>query len=390
MKRLTALLLAAVMMLSAVGCKESGGSHGGPGGTETNGPETETGTGQTETDPPQTEPPETQTEYKEPELAVSKTKGMELAERTFTFDDGMYFTMTMPRDWEISIGGYGSGYIIYIYDPKDPTLQVYYSICGNGMLKSQYAYDWYNSVYPYSIFSGMIVNESATVEEFFKDYKDLTDAYAVWEPNYAGTTFPWMKDFSVIESWELDDMYYDIALDDKMFHATFTDGITGDAGEGMFCAAITEGEVISYPDFDGGNYFYFNCAFVTAPYGMLQEYYPLLTEILGSIEFTPSFLKKASQNQLKGSIDASLYNRLIEDTAQVMADDFEAGQEIYKIQANEYADRRDGFERYLDTETNMVLRVEKGVMDGYDGERYIRVEEGSEAYGWPVEGYVYY
>ena len=184
-------------------------------------------------------------------------------------------------------------------------------------------------------------------------------------------------------------MYASVALDNKAIHAQFTDTLSQQKGEGMFTGAVMNLLTMMDPGYDCGVYGIYSMTGITAPYGMLNEYSPVLTEILGSIQYTDAFIQAVAHEENITMENARQVNQTMQETMNIVTNGWNARQKTYDILSQEYSDSTMGYDRYLDTETNEVYRVELGALDHYDGSRYQKIEQGSNYYTEPVSGYIY-
>ena len=119
------------------------------------------------------------------------------------------FTALVPEGWQITTGGTDWYLWTRIYDPSNPSLQVFTAISTTGILKSDKAkafYEWaYDISYEKTLYAStkdMVVNEDGDVEEFFEDYMDYIAWIAQYDPTFAGFDFPLIQDFEDIEDWD--------------------------------------------------------------------------------------------------------------------------------------------------------------------------------------------
>ncbi|MBO7698844.1 MAG: hypothetical protein J6S38_07425 [Erysipelotrichaceae bacterium] len=327
---------------------------------------------------------------------VQMTKAQQLQSTLIEREYEGIFTVTLPENWTITTGGADWYLWIRMYDPSDPNLQVFTTISTTGILKSQKAkefYEWAYSVsgddYLYGPTRNMIVNESGTMKEYFEDYMDYIDWIAKYDPTFSGFDFPLISNFQEIESWTVNDMYSEIAMDNRLIHCEYTEGLSQARSEGLFNGCFTNGLVMMDPGYDCGFYTVYNIDGISAPYGMLGEYQSLLTSILNSIEYSESWLKTAAQNQQISIESARQVNQIMQQTSQIIVDGWNQRQASYDRISQAYSDATLGYDRYYDTETGDVYRVEYGVMDNYSGNRYQLIENDSDLYSLPVTGYIY-
>ena len=327
---------------------------------------------------------------------VEKTKAQQLKDTLAERNFDNIFTATLPQSWNISVGGADWYLWIRMYDPADPALQVFTTISTTAILKSQRArefYEWALSVsgdeYLYGSTSRMIVNESGTMKEYFEDYMDYIDWIAKYDPTFAGFDFPLISDFTEIESWDVDDMYSSIALDNRLIHCEYKEGLSQARAEGLFNGCFTNGISVMDPGYDCGFYTVYNISGISAPYGMLAEYQEVLNGILNSIQYTESWLETAARNQQISIESARQVNQILQQTSKIIVDGWNQRQASYDRISQAYSDSTLGYDRYYDTETGEVYRVEYGAMDNYTGDRYQLIENDSDLYSLPVSGYIY-
>ena len=79
----------------------------------------------------------------------------------------------------------------------------------------------------------------------------------------------------------------------------------------------------------------------------------------------------------------------MQQTSQIIIDGWNQRQASYDRISQAYSDATLGYDRYYDTVTGDVYRVEYGIMDGYNGDRYQLISENSDLYSLPVTGYIY-
>ena len=306
------------------------------------------------------------------------------------------FTALVPEGWQITTGGTDWYLWTRIYDPSNPSLQVFTAISTTCILKSDKAkafYEWaYDISYDKTLYAStkdMVVNEDGDVEEFFEDYMDYIAWIAQYDPTFAGFDFPLIKDFEDIEDWDIDNELSAIAKDNKMIHAEFNEGLSMQRSEGLFTATFTEGISMMDPGYDCGFYILYNINGITAPYGMLVEYEEVLRKIIGSIAYTEDFVNTAMRNQQTVFENAMQINQIMQQTSQIIVDGWNDRQKTYDRISQAYSDSTLGYDRYYDTVTGEVYRVEYGVMDNYTGDRYQLIENDSDLYSLPVSGYVF-
>lgn len=329
-------------------------------------------------------------------VKIVETKAETLSKSMKQYNYGDLITMMIPSGWEVSIGGYNMYTWIRAYDPADPTLQVFAMLKVNMLLKNDSAKAFYENYYRisgnnvlYKAWAEAVVNSSGTVREFFeKDFEDYCVFLSQNEATYAEFYYPQLSEFTVLEEQDVTNYLSSIALDNKYIHATFTDTLTREKGEGLFTGTLVNLLTMMDPGYDCGVYGIYNLTGMSAPYGMLGEYEPVLMTILNSIQYTDKFVNSVAEEEQITAENARIINSYMQETMNIVNSGWEARQKSYDIKSQEYSDAALGYDRYLDTETNQVYRVEYGAMDGYDGNRYQKIDQGSSYYTEPVSGYI--
>lgn len=333
---------------------------------------------------------------KETTVTIQETRAEQLAKTMKQIKYGDLITMNIPASWEVSIGGYNMGTWIHAYDPADPTLQVFTGLKLNMLLKNDKAKAYWESRYRASGQSPLlkgwgeaVVNSSGTVREFFEsDFGAYCQYLTSTDPSFAGFYYPSLERFQVLEEYNVTNMFSSVAVDNKLIHATFTDQLSQGNGEGMFAGSLVDLLPMMDPGYDAGVYGIYTMTGMSAPYGMLGEYLPLLSSILNSIEYSDTFIESVAQEEQITIENARQVNTYMQQTMDIVTEGWNARQKSYDIQSQQYSDSVLGYDRYLDTETNEVYRVEYGALDGYQGSRYQKIDQGSAYYTEPVAGYI--
>ncbi len=328
-------------------------------------------------------------------MKIGQTYAGKLSETMRTATYNGFVTISMPQSWNVAIGGANTGTWIRCYDPAEPSLQVYFMIHANVILKNPAAKQYYitaNSL-PGNVipvyFAYAPVNTSATLEEFYTDnYNEYISMLAGYEPAFSGFYFPQISSFSVIERMPARRFLPVTPLDNQVLHAEFRDGLTNTESEGMFFGSVFDEVTIKDTGIDTGFYGIYSLTGMSAPKGMLKEYLPLLQYILNSFAFTDAFISGCAAAQGIDRKNMEFINSMMAETSSVIVNGWNQRQTTYDILSQEYSDSIMGYDRYLDTDTNEVYRVELGLMDHYDGKRYVKLEQGSDRYTDPIAGYI--
>jgi hypothetical protein len=80
--------------------------------------------------------------------------------------------------------------------------------------------------------------------------------------------------------------------------------------------------------------------------------------------------------------------RIGEEIADMISEAYWSRQNEYDIISQQTSDAILGYERIEDIETGKIYRADPSSLDGYDGTRYQKLDENSELYNRPVDGYI--
>lgn len=328
-------------------------------------------------------------------LSFEPTRAQRLNETLHEVNYGDLFTIQIPESWQLSAGGTEMFLWLRAYDPAEPTLQVYATLKTGYFLKNQSAKQFYQNAYQmtgnkllYGETAALQVLEPATLEHFYQNYMEYISIIAEWEPTFAGFEYPQIDQFETMESMPVNNELSSIALDNQMIRGSFVETLSRQKGEGMFGGTVVDLISMMDPGYDCGFDTIYNLTAITAPYGMLGEYEELLTQIIRSVNYTDTYVTQVMQAQQITMENARQVAAMTAESSRIITDGWNARQKTYDIKSQEYSDATLGYDRYLDTETNQVYRAELGVMDGYDGTRYQKLDQGSPYYTEPVAGYI--
>ena len=328
------------------------------------------------------------------EVVIEKTNAELLEEHMVNYNHQDIFSVTAPGTWEVSTGSYDMFYWIHLYDPNNENLQVFTLIEATAILKNQDAKDYYqyvlNATGNSAVFgtsANAIVLEPATTENFYQHFMDYCSFVSTNEPTYADFYFPQITNFETIEAFDIDDIYTPVALDNKLLHASFDHPLTMEKGEGLFTAAVTEGLVMTDPGYDCGYYNIYNVTGISAPYGMLNEYEDILRRIVGSIQYSDTFIETCSRNQGNIMQSASYVNQIMQDTSNIITEGWNQRQRSYDVISQKYSDAILGYERVRDIhDPEKIYRAYNGFMDSEDAAGFEYVTD--DDYSKVVSGYI--
>ena len=300
----------------------------------------------------------------------------QVAYQTYT-DPGGYFTMEIPRGWQVTTGLKPSGlidlisYAICLYDPNSPDRMLYFNLNCSGILKSEEARQWYADNYPSGPFAQSPVATEVSVKGFFEGMAGLYDYTSFRVKEYAGTN----------------------ALGGDVLRADVTSSLTGNTAEGLFSAVLMDSPYMvqknpfNYAEgmVDVGLLTMFDVVMETAPAGDFLNWQPILDHCLSSISFSEAFMTQRSEawRQVMGTSQEIMQTG--SEISDMIMDTWENSGRTGDILSQKQSDATLGYERVYDTETGEYLKAEEGFTDWYTGTRYQGVDT-DEAYLSPLSG----
>jgi hypothetical protein len=127
---------------------------------------------------------------------------------------------------------------------------------------------------------------------------------------------------------------------------------------------------------------------LTAKAEEFPEWEPVLTYCLGTVNYTQEFIdvRNRQWKQFMNAVSESI--RIGEEIADMISEAYWSRQNEYDIISQQTSDAILGYERIEDIETGKIYRADPSFLDGYDGTRYQKLDENSELYNRPVDGYI--
>ena len=319
------------------------------------------------------------------DVVISESPAVTLANKMVDYQDANgCFTAKVPQGWNVATCGYDMYYWIRIFDPSNPDLQVFTLLKTECLLMNQNTKKFYEdrrSLSLYTMFADMIVAEN--VEDFYSQFMDFCAFMGMYEPTYAGFEYPQINDFEVIDKYALNSNFLSVAIDDALIHANYMDNWTGTKCDGMFSGSLVNG-------FNAGGIgcnMMYNINAITAPYGLLNEYEPLLNSILSSINYTDTFVSTVQTDLSIKAAGAAALNQTLQQTSDIITSGWAARQETYDIASQKYSDATLGYERVYDVETGDIYKANNGFMDTEGIDKYF-MQATDEMYTQPISGYI--
>ena len=129
---------------------------------------------------------------------------------------------------------------------------------------------------------------------------------------------------------------------------------------------------------------------LTAKAEEFPEWEPVLAYCSGTVNYTQEFIDERNRQwqQVQNAISESI--RIGEEIADMISEAYWSRQNTYDINSQKTSDSILGYERIEDTETGKIYRAEPSFLEDYEGTRYRRLDDGSDLYNRPIDGYIYW
>ena len=318
---------------------------------------------------------------------------------TERYDNGD-FSLDIPKGWTVTSGGAYMLHSIRVYDPENPINQMFVILKADCLLHSQAGKDAWQQNYnagntQAALFAKAVVLENPSTEGFFRIFPQYAAFVSDVEPDYAGYTFPQFNNFTVTERYPSTGPMKSSALGDEQLRAAFTEN--GKEGEGLFAASvvdfgsymISDGNVIGYQlqTADGGYYMAYNVVAVTAAKDTFIEWESVLTDCFKTLQYSDSFVSAANQASNEKVALAKQISQNFNATMDGFMSSWESRNKSQDIMSQKQSDAILGYERVYDTETNEIYKATNGFTDVYDGKRYQPVTDDN-MYAEPISGYI--
>ena len=317
-----------------------------------------------------------------PARKTFRVRPAEAARTTFVKyrDPSGYFSLDVPRGWQVKVGLKGSGqidlisYAIRVYDPKCPERELYFCLNNAIGVPSMEAHNWHVRNYgPNSHFAKMPVVSEPTAAGFF---------------TAMGPLFGY-RHFTVLERLRRSALGGDVVVAESVSAAS------GRKMQGVYHAVVKKmPQLVARNPFkplagqiDVGLMTEYSILSETAPKEEFLNWLPILDHVLTTISFTPQFheQRRAAWARVMGTSKYIMQNA--DAVRGMIMDSYRRRNATYDVLSQKRSDATLGYERVQDTETGEYYRAENGFTDWYDGTRY-RPATDNAAYLSPVSGYI--
>ncbi len=292
-------------------------------------------------------------------VMVKPTENASISFEDYTSDDG-YVSLKIPSGWKVRCTNTDTiVYTITVYHPENNNIKFTYTTTQT----SYESQDVIDMLVAYGGASKLPISPEATTLSLFENsgkffgYSGFEQIADLGSNGYGG---------SVIQA-----------------KATAKDST---ALEGLFSATVIDmgtnyvlGSNVMF-DLDEG------IMIMTAPEADFVNWQPVLSKIFESLSFSNGYWKE--RNAAWAQITKT--SQAISQSTKAMSDSvmssWEKRNNSYDIRSQAYSDATLGRERIYDKETGEVYYAKNGWYDSYSGNRYERVENGSELYNMAVTG----
>ena len=300
------------------------------------------------------------------------------------YDNGLV-SLKIPKGWKVEV--YPTDYIHYSFkvtNPEDSDYMLLFGLKLEGFFKSALAKETWNNYYPTSPLSKLPALPELTTSGFYSIWNDVSE---IVNADYKGY-FPLVSDFNVIETLGQSPM-----LGGDILRVNYTSE-NNKKVQGVVTATVKD--VGSYYVNVNFNPFsdkvdvwplnVYNVVLLTAPDEEFNNWYSILDNCLGSIEFSETFLKGFSNEEttLVSTIQAN--QKIYDGISDMIMDSWEKRNNSYDIISQKQSDATLGYERVYDTETGEVYKAYNGFTDSYKGERYKAITD--DMYTKSISGYI--
>ncbi len=355
-KRITALLLAALMIFSLAAC----------------------GKKEADSKTPQSDDTTTAAKISDVKITPSEAKQTKLVDYK-TAD----FSMKIPNGWSVTTGGSGMFHAIRVTDPKSPVNQIFFLLKAQPILHSETGRDYYNQSYQmyggnYNMMAAAPVLSPASTENFFRIFNSYAAFAKTYEPSYSSFDFPSFGSFKTVESFASSSTMKSNAISPALLRATFTD-TAGNNGEGLFTADVIDftGNTVSGFGIDAGFYMVYNIAAITCEENSFIEWKDILCQSLSSIDYSQSYVNSAIQQSNESTANAMQIRSELSTISDGIMDSWEKRNTSQDIISQKQSDATLGLERIYDTEKDEIYMAKNGWSDTNKDERFQLVTDDS-------------
>ena len=285
------------------------------------------------------------------------------------YDNGL-FSMQIPKGWQVSVGPFDYiHYTFMVYNPNNPSYQIYFNMKSEGYLKTEKMRNWYKGYYPTSPMAILPAIDPQTTEQFYKKFSE-----AMTPNNTDNFKFPVIKEFTLIDKIGTN------ITGGEIIRATYKNELD-ETVDGIFTTTIKEVSLYYVTALN-----VYTTIFYTTPENQLTEWQSILNYSLSTIEFSNTFINGFNNQEqiLMNTINnnSKIYNEM----SDIITKGWESRQSTYDIISQKQSDATLGYERVYDTDTGEIYKAKNGFMDNYHGKKYQSITD--EMYNLPTYGYI--
>lgn len=165
--------------------------------------------------------------------------------------------------------------------------------------------------------------------------------------------------------------------------------------EGLFTVTLSDVPMIvqrnlwdySAGTLDAGTMAAYDIIMETAPTDEFTSWAPVLDRILGSINFTQSFMTQRQQAWAQVNKASQYIMSVNSEISDMIMDTWESSSRTYDVISQKEHDNIMGYDRIYDTERGEYYQADSGFLDGYTGSRYELVTDDAGFWA-PVSGVI--
>ena len=311
-------------------------------------------------------------------MKVKKNEAAEVTFEKYTGPNG-YFTMEIPKGWQVSIGLKPDGaydiisYAITVSDPSHPERQLYFNLNNVSVLKTKEAHDWYVANYGADdTYSRMPYVTEQTTAGYFAA---MGDPYGY-------------SDFTVMEDTGKSAIGNDVLVARSVWNGIACEGLFSGSCDYTSTYFVQQNPFDFFgPRIDVWPVTTYMVVIMNAAEDEFITWKPVFDRCLGSLQFSERFQQDRAEawRQLMGAVEYA--SATASEISDIIMDSWEQRNATYDVISQKQSDSTLGYERVYDTQTGEYYRAENGFTDWYKGDRYQAVTEDS-GYLEPVTGYI--
>jgi len=312
--------------------------------------------------------------------------------------DGDFFSMKLPKGWEIHTVGEYENFGFRAYDPDKPSRQIFFYGNMKYFMKSsegKEAWNRYMAEGGYAdagVYADAPVLSPATTEEFYNTFDEFTSYAKKYGIDH---DFPVFNDLEILETTPRNSPIASNCIEDSILRVLFkNDDIPC---EGLFAAGVADTMTSYMYDVDAGYYTVYVITGISAPADEFYQLKDTLLKSLSSFRYTDRYVEQGVARSRWGTEMALQVGRTLSEAADSYNEAWSNRQRVNDALSQKRSDATMGYDRLYDTETGEVYRAELGFYDQYDTHReeFENIDlqpvpdDDYDLYEKEIKGYIY-